>query len=207
MDSLAERLDLECLASAAAADEIVILDRAGRSAPAGSSALPGQRLPLAPPLGTVFVAWSPPEAVDAWLLRLGPDAPPDVIGRARAALATVRARGYSVGLDADARVKLGRALAELAHEPRVQELRPVVDALVAELGHEEYALVELGPSRSYPVNHIAAPVFDSAGAVVLALTVVGFTSRLGAGDVPAYAREVVAAAARVTAAIGGAPPA
>jgi DNA-binding IclR family transcriptional regulator len=207
MEALAARLGLECLASVAAGDEIVVLARAGRPAPLGASAAPGQRLPLVPPLGTVFVAWSSPTVIDGWLARLGPDASVDARDRSRRAVAAVRARGYSVGLEADARIKLGQMLATLHDDTPDRSVRQAVEDLVAELGQEEYALVELGAARSYPVNHIAAPVFGSGGEVALALTLVGFPDDLAASQVPRFASELLGVTRRVTAAVRGREPA
>ena len=58
MDRLAQELDLSVVASAAIGGEIVILASAGTPRPLGINVQPGLRMPLVPPLGTVFVAWS-----------------------------------------------------------------------------------------------------------------------------------------------------
>ena len=188
MGALADELGLECLASAAVGEEIVILARSGPPAPLGVSAQVGQRLPLVPPLGTVFLAWSGAEEIDEWLRRVGPRARPAELARYREALAAVRARGYAVALEADARLRLGAAL---AGNRRVR-------GIVEELGHEEYILVEVERSASYQVNHIAAPVFDADGAVALALTLVGFRDQLAAAQVPSYGERLIAATRAVT---------
>ena len=60
MDRLAQELDLSVVASAGIGSEIVILASAGTPRPLGINVQPGLRMPLVPPLGTVFVAWSGP---------------------------------------------------------------------------------------------------------------------------------------------------
>jgi hypothetical protein len=85
------------------------------------------------------MAWSGPDAIDAWLRRLGPAATDVEVERYRAAVATVRHRGCSLALEADARIRLGEALGGADEQ---------VGALVEELGHEEYILGELEQSSS-----------------------------------------------------------
>jgi DNA-binding IclR family transcriptional regulator len=201
MRALADELCLECVASAALGEDIVILAKAGQPPPLGLSVQVGQRLPLAPPLGTVFLAWSDPEEIDAWLRRLGPGATDDAIARYREAVSTVRRRGYSIGLEADARVKLGHVLVE--DDTTKQQ---VVEELVAELGHDEYILLELEHSASYRLSHIATPVFGADGRMALALTLIGFRQQLTAEQVPEYAERLRQAALGVTKSIHGRAP-
>lgn len=197
MRDLADELGVQCSASAVFGTEIVILARSGASPPLAATVRVGDRLPYVPPLGTVFVAWSSPAAIDAWLRRVGPGATEAELARYRRAIETVRRRGYSLGLEADARVRLGRAVA--GHDP-------AVSALIAELGHEEYILLELEHSASYRLSMVAAPVFGPDGSVALALTLLGFADPLGAAQLTRYAERLVAAAGRVTAAVHGRDP-
>lgn len=194
MAALTAEFDLECIASAAIADEIVILARAGAARPLGINVQPGQRLPLAPPLGTVFVAWSGPEAIDRWLSHVGPQQSAADLERYREALATVRERGYSVALGGEGQQRLVQALKEAGHEPATTR------------GGEEYALVELAGSSRYRINHIGAPVFGPRGEVVLALFLIGFRGQIAAEEVPRYAERLQDAAESVTAALSGRSP-
>ena len=192
MTALSEEFDLECVASAAIADEIVILARAGTPRPLGINIEPGQRIPLAPPLGTVFVAWSGPEAIDRWLSHVGPQQSEADLQRYREALATVRERGYSVALGGEGQQRLVQALQEAGHSPA--------------RGGEEYALVELAGSTRYRINHIGAPVFGPRGEVALALFLIGFRGQIAAEEVPRYADRLLDAADAVTAALRGRSP-
>ena len=197
MRALVDELGVPCVASAVFGAEIVILAKTGESKPLAADARVGQRLPCVPPLGTVFVAWSEPDEIDAWLRRVGPSATEDERTRYRRAIETVRRRGYSLGLEADARVRLGRAVAE--HDSAVADL-------VSELGHEEYILLELEHSASYRLSMVAAPVFGPDRRVALALTLFGFSDPLGAADLARYAERLQEATRRVTAAIHGREP-
>jgi len=193
MTALSLEFDLECVASAAIADEIVILARAGTPRPLGINVEPGQRLPLAPPLGTVFVAWSGPEAIDRWLSHVDPDQNEVDLERYREALGTVRERGYSVALGGEGQQKLVKALQQAGHSPRSSR-------------GEEYALVELAGSTRYRINHIGAPVFGPQGEVALALFLIGFRGQIAAEEVPRYAERLRDAAEAVTAALRGRAP-
>lgn len=195
MTALSREFDLECVASAAIADEIVILARAGTPRPLGINVEPGQRLPLAPPLGTVFVAWSGAEAIDRWLSHVGPEQSEADLQRYREALETVRERGYSVALGGEGQQRLVQALQEAGHERRRSR------------GGEEYALVELAGSTRYRINHIGAPVFGPDGGVALALFLIGFRGQIAAEEVPRYADRLLDAADTVTTALRGRAPA
>jgi DNA-binding IclR family transcriptional regulator len=196
MHALADELGLQCIASAVIGDEMVILARAGRPAPLEVSVPVGQRLPLVPPLGTVFVAWASPDEIEAWLRRVGPSAGPRQLDRYRSALAAIRARGYSIALEAGTRARLATALGD----------RREVEALIEKLGHEEYALAELDSSAAYEVSLLSAPVFGPDGRVALALTLFGFRGQLPAGQIPEFGERLKVAADAVTRAIHGRPP-
>lgn len=198
MRRLADELDVQCVASAVRGDDIVLLGVAGAARPLSVHVHAGQRVPLTPPLGTVFLAWSPPEEIDRWLRRLGPGAGEAELARYRAALGAVRRRGYALSLEADARMLLERALAQGGDRP--------LGEVLTELGRQDYLLVELEQAHSYRLSMIAAPVFGPEGGVVLALTLFDLPVQLAADQVPDLAHRLVDAAATVTKAIGGREP-
>ena len=194
MERLAAETGALVVASAVMGDEIVFLAKEGEPEPFSVSVEVGQRLPLVPPLGTVFLAWSDADEIDRWLRKLGPDAPERKLRKYRSAVEAVRERGYSIGLDLDAPVRLGAAL-EGDRRARAK--------LFEELSHGEYQLLELERAASYRLSHIAAPVFGPDGGVVLSLNLLGFGSRLPADRVPELADQLVAAALTVTKSIHG----
>ena len=184
------------VASAAIGGEIVILASAGTPRPLGINVQPGLRMPLVPPLGTVFVAWSGHREIDAWLNRLGPDASDEDLERYRRALEVVRHRGYSVGLGGDEQQRMVESMTarDLGRAPRVPS------------PGEEYALVELAEDVPYTLNHIGAPVFGPDGRVALALFLIGFRGQIAADEVPRYAQRLVEEATEVTAGLRGVIP-
>ncbi len=184
---LSEDLGTECVASAPVGDEMVIVDRAGPIRPIGITVAVGHRFPLVPPMGTVFMAWSAPEEIDEWLRRVGPEVTEAERDRYRSALAAVRERGYSAGLDADG----SRSLAE---------------AQAGHLDGDEYQLIEMRGAEEYRLTTIGAPVFDSDGAVALGVFILGFRDALTAEEVPDVAERLMKATGAVTESVHGRAP-
>jgi DNA-binding IclR family transcriptional regulator len=177
--SLAASTGLEVAVTAPAGEHIVFLARAGEHSARGVPVHVGQRVPFVPPLGSVFVAWS---ADPSWWVAGSPD-------RA-AVLEGVRARGYSVALEAEARRGLERALSERAAHPADHGLSSTVDALVEDLGRRSYQVQSLEAGASYDVSMVAAPVFGPSGEVALAITIVGFHGPLSAAEVAAVGEQL-----------------
>jgi DNA-binding IclR family transcriptional regulator len=174
MAAVSRELELDCLATSAVDDEIIVLATTSSPKSFGISSRVGSRFSFVPPVGTVFLAWAGEERIERWLRGLGE-------GRGVAAkrercldaLAVVRERGYSVAIDRN-----GAGL-----EPR--------------LGRDDHLLFDLRERQSLTIAHVAAPVFDPEGTVRLALTVVAFHNRLAPQDVPPVAERLRVAAARV----------
>jgi len=95
---LSTELELSVAVTAAAGDDIVFLGRMGEHRPRDIAAYAGQRIPLSPPVGAVFVAWGDPAA---WLAKAG-----DREGMA-AVLDEVRSRGWAASFEPDHYQPLG----------------------------------------------------------------------------------------------------
>lgn len=163
------------LVSGVVDDEILILANSG-----GTSARPvyqvGQRLPLVPPMGMIFLAFDTGRAVDRWLRRSGVGNDGAERRRYLEALTTVRERGYILAVESDIR-------SQLLHESR-RARRPD------------------DPRRH---DLLMVPVFGPDGRVALALTAQGPPTR-GTTLMADIAPAILGAADRVTHAIGGRPP-
>lgn len=211
MRELGAELGLECLASAVVGSEIVILAKSGAPVPLSVTAAIGQRVPLLPPLATVFFAWSDEAAVagafGSWIgeAGVGRRVPSALTDNYRRALMAVRARGYAIGLENPIRERLGRTL--VSQLARGQLTAPEGAELVAALADEDYQLIDLAATEHYWLSHVAAPVFDAAGRVSIALTLVGFSSPLNADEVHRLGQRLRRAADAVTDAVHGRPPA
>lgn len=194
---IAADLGLEVAVTAVAGNEIVFLARAGEFSAHGPVVHVGQRLPLTPPLGGVFIAWQDPTE---WLAAAeDPD-------RQLKVLESIRARGYSVALELEARRGIGTTLAHLADDPTDTDAQDVLGELVVELGHGDYQIIDaLDGSATYDLSILAAPVFDAAGQVALALTLIGFPPSLDGRTIHSYGERLRAGALLATKRSGGRP--
>ncbi|MFJ6651435.1 flavin reductase [Microbacterium sp. NPDC091313] len=127
----------------------------------------GERLPLKPPMGEPYVAWSPQRTVDSWLSRAGRD--PEVIAQYSRRLAALRERGFAaLEMPADA-----ARLAELISESRSAGLTPARERAVltelAELTHAYYTGEFDGDSR-YDIGSLLVPVYRPNGELAMVLS-------------------------------------
>ena len=174
--------DLECLASVPLGGELVVVARGGRPRAGGPLALVGARLPLVPPLGTMYVAWSEPAEIESWLDRADPSEPASRIARYRDVLASARALGYSVGVVVDGQAE---AVAPVAGDP---------------------ARLDLDPNEAYSVSYIAATAFDETGGVALVINLDGFRAALGPDAIAEVAAALTETAGAITRAVHGRVP-
>jgi DNA-binding IclR family transcriptional regulator len=174
LSSLSDELQLEVVLTSPTDEEIIFVARAGRPSAFGLVLEVGQRVPLQPPLGSVFLAWSAEAKVARWLERAEPALTDEDVDHQRRTLAGVRERGYSIGLESSARQGFGLAMLE--------ERDSIAD-LIAELGRVPYQLEVVEEQATYDVTMIAAPIFDANREVVAALTVVGFAPGLPASEI------------------------
>jgi DNA-binding IclR family transcriptional regulator len=174
---LSAELDRELLITAVAGTRIVALARAGKRHPLGLEV--GGSVPYAPPLGSVFAAWQPPEEITAWLARAEPGADAATRARYQASAQAVRRRGYFVAVD-EARLEALDTAAP-GRDARAKEAAELV-AELAELGYHR----QVAPTRTM----VAAPVFDVDGRAVLAIVLLGLDDTLSG-------LELLAAATRI----------
>jgi DNA-binding IclR family transcriptional regulator len=199
---LARTSKIEFVVTTAVLEDIVVLVRSGPRRARGPEV--GQRIPLVPPVGSVFVAWGTQLERDSWLARAR-SASAEEKKRDERILETVRARGYAVTLRVPTHPSFEQAIADTAdHRPGAS--RTALDAVIAELGHGDYHLDQISSSAVYDVMMIAAPVFDAEGQVQLAITANGLPSALPAGEIQLQANQLRDVALRVTREIRGRPP-
>jgi DNA-binding IclR family transcriptional regulator len=179
MAVLAAELTTEIVATVAVGDQMRVLATEGRPRRHSAYLRIGQCVPLIPPVGTVFLAWESQREVDAWRERLWGRTDARERPDLDAGLPVVRERGYAVGLESDARVRLGEVLVELADHPKDPQLLEAVTRLVTELG-DRYELLDIADDQTYDVVSIAAPVFEATGDVALAITANGLGPMTGA---------------------------
>jgi DNA-binding IclR family transcriptional regulator len=205
MRRLAAECGAECVASVVVGEDIVIVALAGRPQLEGADVRVGQRVPMIPPLGPIFLAWGDEQRVDRWLDNLGPEDDEAERQHNRQALDKVRERGFSVGLESGARARSGRALMQLVEDPRDDRLRGQARSLIAAMRHD-YQAVDIDSTDKVLVSNMAAPVFGSDGEVVMALTLQGFAQPMTGAEIRAVADQLLSTTRHLTRESGGHAP-
>ncbi|HEY2437795.1 MAG TPA: helix-turn-helix domain-containing protein [Solirubrobacteraceae bacterium] len=203
--ALAGKYDVESSLSFATETEIVIIAHEGVPRPLGITGQAGQRLPLVPPFGVVFMAWEAPERVSAWLRRLGPRATPEELARSRNALAAVRRRGWAFALRTEAQVRLAELYSRGPDEIHTSRAQAELDRVMADFARSGYLDEAPVGNEDAAVQYISAPVFGPEGTMVLAMNIVpgdGFSAR----DLPELGEALRRAAGEVTLMIHGRRP-
>jgi DNA-binding IclR family transcriptional regulator len=197
--AVAEALGRQCVASTVIGDEIVILAKSGMPGPLGLTLELGQRLKFLPPFGTVFAAWFDAEEIREWIGTSKAPHDPDMLDRCMRALATVRARGYAVGLVTDTSL-MNHVWMGSSSEPDEESS---ITKIFEEIERNEYYLTELKPLTTYPVGNISAPVIGPDGRAVLALATPYFGESLSGATIEQHAETLREAASWVSNSIGG----
>lgn len=202
LHDMASELGVGGVACVLVGDELVIPERVGvgLSEYAVPSALHA-RVPMVPPIGAIFVAWSPPDEIEEWVNRSPASATADDRESYRRSVAAIRARGYSIGSE----VEFARQLEELLAGFDRPEAEPA-DRLALALRLADLVRHERpggGREGTKPIDHLIGPVFGPDGRVVMTLTIFGRPGQITESDLGTYAEPLVAASDRVTQAVGG----
>jgi DNA-binding IclR family transcriptional regulator len=202
MGRLAEATGRQCVASTVLGGDIVIIAKAGNAGPLGVTMDIGARMPLRPPFGTVFVAWSGESSIRSWLEETIPYSGP-LMQQCLDALSAVRSQGYSVGMS------ISDELSEQIWRPTTvtwastdKQSRHAFEQLIL----NEYLIAELRAGQQYAIGNISAPVFGADGRVVIALAIPYFNETLPGSLIAEHARLLVQAAGLVTSEIRGEVP-
>ncbi|GAA1839991.1 hypothetical protein GCM10009836_19040 [Pseudonocardia ailaonensis] len=193
---------LSCAAIARDGEDLVVLDMLGNSQPAHLYMRIGTRVPLVPPVGTIFKAWAEGDEMDAWIAAMQAE-----FGGDRSdylsALTTLRARGFSLGgehdLHLDLESALRRATRDQRHDGRVMEVAMIVADKIRNLP----ALLE---DEAAPVNSVIGPVFGADGQVAMSLNLYGDLGSLRQRDLPSVVPALLETCARATQRAGGRLP-
>jgi flavin reductase (DIM6/NTAB) family NADH-FMN oxidoreductase RutF/DNA-binding IclR family transcriptional regulator len=168
MEHLAESLSARCIATTRVDRDLVVLASAGSPTRSSSTTtLVGQRLPFVPPTGSVFAAWMSTQEVEKWL---SASPAPHLQDAYREALAAVRSRGFSVGLQGEGQRQFASALERLAAQPNAAadvDLRTF-------LADVRFDPPELTSEVLHAIRLISVPVFGPDGEVAFGLTLYEF---------------------------------
>lgn len=191
---LAAELDADVVVTAATPVEIVFIAGGGTASRYGPGFHEGERVPLVPPLGLVFMAWAHEREVEAWLERA-----PVALDRDRVALAlaSVRDRGYALGLASGIKRAFDAGDGERPSDPERAEPE-ARNALAGSVALHDYDLPVIEPDRTYDLGMASAPVFDADRRTLVAITASGFSPGLTGREITNIGERVKACATVVT---------
>lgn len=197
---LVARTELSCAMIVRDGADLVILDMLGNTQPAHLHMRIGMRVPLVPPVGTIFKAWSPTEELDAWIDQMHEQfggEPADYLG----AVTGLRARGFSLGGEHDIHLELESALRQVASAP--SDTRVVEVAMIVADKIRNYSSASNGDE---PVNSVIGPVFDPNGQVTMTLNLFGQLGAIRSRHLEKIAQPLLESCARITEKAGGRLP-
>ncbi len=202
---LADQYDTECVLLMPTGEEILVIGRTGVHGPTSFGTNEGQRHPLLPPLGTIFLAWRSDEDIDAWLDRSGDQLSEEERDYYRQAIQVDRRRGYNIALEVHSLFDLHDLYT--AGNPYTPAGREVIRRMYGTLAHDRgyLALTDNVPDN-VELSSISAPVFGPDGGMLFAITLLLTGTGRRASDAPRLARALTRAAARVMTAIDGRLP-
>lgn len=204
---LADALKVQCVASAIADGEMLMVACAGTPQSSEPVNQIGERRPFIPPLGMGHVAWAD-AGVQAEYLARAPAALNDKAHeRLALALQVMSNRGYGIAASGPAI----RALRQFTHLPVGYQEHEYYWAglrqLLSDMSEQETQLLDLDEVGSEGLAYITAPVFAPSGQVVLELSVSGLPADLSKSQMEECVDRLRAAAAVVTRETHGRPPA
>jgi DNA-binding IclR family transcriptional regulator len=203
----AERLAYEtssCVAVLAGEnDEIRAVEVFDFAPPLGLKARVGYAVPLVAPFGTAFAAWRSESDIKRWLANARRELSGLEVERCRAALVSVRQRGFSITVEVDRRAALADVLGSLMSAPGDQGARRRRDELIAEITLNEYLPVTVDEDVALRVSQLTAPVFDTNGGVAAVITLCGATYEIAGSEINQLGAQLVEAASRATRRAGG----
>jgi DNA-binding IclR family transcriptional regulator len=211
---------LGCTGVALVADErsAVVVDIVRDPRARASALRVGDEIPMRPPLGLTYMAWQSAGIVTHWLRQGEVEDDSDEGRRYHDLLEVTRRRGYSVELASSIDSRTRGSVVELlrtrladdgggaAGDHDAAALRGLLDDFVSRVGATAaFDVGRLDPDEIYDVDSVSAPVFRGDGQISLLLNLRDLRASRGT-EVDAVGKRLVAAAATVTRAIGGAPP-
>jgi DNA-binding IclR family transcriptional regulator len=203
---LAAKLGLSASLCVLDGPEMVILDIAGNQRPEHIATRLGKRFPLVPPLGTIFKVWETPDEIQDWMNRMKTEfeIPLD---KQLEVISNIRSQGYSLSGEQDFNVELSAALRRIEREDADVRGLTVAMMLADKIRQMRSINQSDEPDQDETVNSIVGPIFGPYHNVVMCINMYGNPDQIRRRDVPELAKHMLDAAARVTSAIGGSPPA
>lgn len=169
MEELTAQFDMECLIQRKHGDEMAILASAGTVRVPGVMTRVGQRMPIAPPMGAMLVAWGSEKEAQRWIA-LGEAAGKDA-EQLRGVLERVHERGWSLGLASDAQLNLDDANAAVSADLNEDKRRQALKEAIERIDVTDSEPAEWHDEVS--IRSVAAPVFGRDGEVIFTISLYG----------------------------------
>jgi DNA-binding IclR family transcriptional regulator len=187
-------------------DRIMLLERTGPHGELDRMLQPGQRYPYTPPSGLVLAAWLSDAGIEQWLADY-PEVPMEAsLQHLRALVDSARELGYIVERMSDVSVGALTVLAGLdGHDIPAPAVNAIAN-MVSSLADRHYVVRDLRPDRRYDVTFVSSPSFDGEGLPDLLFGLLIFRSNIPYDELMGFGEAIRAAAARVTAQVGGRHP-
>jgi len=196
-ERLRESSGLSVLLTTWAGDEIVCVfslpDSSGRFA----GLQPGERVPLVPPIGASFLAWSSPEQAEAWIARRADAASDEAAGHLRETLALTTARGFHVTLRRPDAEDMASILARAASGHKSTDFYRQVADFAATLDLEAAQPDMHDAASTFDTQLIASPIIDPETSIIYNLCLGGFPEPLSGPDIAALGRRLAASCVEV----------
>jgi DNA-binding IclR family transcriptional regulator len=204
--SLVAELGVGCTVSAVSGHEIVVLEAERPAGDRSSMLTPGARFPFVAPVGIMFAAWQPDDAVDSWLARAPVPLDAETVDRMRSVIESCRRTGALVQRLTDEEANLHRLLPMFFDQYQRDAVNVLFARSLSVYGRRDYLGSELDTDDGFPVSVICAPSFDHDGALELVVGAYVMRTAMSRDEIAAAVDAVRRAANEVTAAIGGRDP-
>lgn len=196
LESIAADLQMEAVATVRQDDSIIPVAVATHEDSHSITTVIERGLPIAPPLGKLFVAWAGRSAIADWMRLSSTPINPEARAELEDALAVIKDRGWAVTLGDSEFVsvldKIDQVFDDEVTPATVNGVREVISQVAP-----NYDAIPIKPEVDYDLLQLAVPVFDADGNVAMALTVVSPGLRIPGARIEEIASRLTAGAARV----------
>jgi hypothetical protein len=154
-------------------------------------------MPLMPPAGAPFLAWSSDEAIEAWIARNTALKDAKMIEDWRRTLRAIRSRGFQLTLRAADLNEMAVLLNQMSSGAQAVKFKDRVTGLMSMADREVPLPEEIELDRLYDVALIASPIFDETGAATYNLCIGDIPGKTSGHVVMDYAHRLMRACTEV----------
>ncbi len=191
------------MATVLVGDQQLVIGRHGIPDPLNSISRIGLTVPLMPPFGACFVAWSSPAELGRWLEMVDTPKAADDSNAHRELVSSIRSRGFEIYRDSKLSRRLQNALNNSGRDPESEVIKNEINNTMQVLSDSDYFVREINDETVYPVMGISSPVLNAEGRTEIVLGIHGFRWELTGREIKAKADCLMSAVKETTEAIGG----